>query len=88
MCDVSRREFLTGGAALVAAAAEASSAAPEVGKVDPVAGDIYFHEGDLSGHGLTDIFVGNGYAGQNQILPYTLLNTGSGQFTQTRLGSE
>ena len=51
MCDGSRREFLTGGAALVAAAAEASSAAPEVGKVDPVAGDIYFHEGDLSGRG-------------------------------------
>src|SRR3989442_15045922 len=51
MCDVSRREFLTGGAALVAAAAEASSAAPEVGKVYPVAGDVYFHEGDLAGKG-------------------------------------
>ena len=39
--------------------------------------------GDISGRGLIDIFVGNGYwlAG---IAPYFLLNTGSGQFTQTR----
>jgi hypothetical protein len=38
--------------------------------------------GDISGRGLIDIFVGNGYQGLNKIRPYTLLNTGSGQFTQ------
>jgi hypothetical protein len=36
--------------------------------------------GDISGRGIIDIFVGNG----SGILPYTLLNTGGGQFTQTR----
>jgi hypothetical protein len=35
--------------------------------------------GDISGRGLMDIFVGNG----SGVRPYTLLNTGSGQFTQT-----
>src|SRR5262249_21860182 len=37
--------------------------------------------GDISGRGLIDIFVGNGFG---PIAPYFLLNTGSGQFTQTR----
>lgn len=37
--------------------------------------------GDISGRGLIDIFVGNG---DGPISPYFLLNTGSGQFTQTR----
>jgi len=40
--------------------------------------------GDLSGRGLMDVIVGNGYAGQNHILSYALLNNGSGQFTMTR----
>lgn len=40
--------------------------------------------GDLSGRGLTDLIVGNGYAVQNRILSYTLLNSGSGQFSMTR----
>jgi hypothetical protein len=43
--------------------------------------------GDFSGRGTLDIFVSNGYAntrGGNPILPYTLLNSGSGQFTLTR----
>jgi hypothetical protein len=35
--------------------------------------------GDISGRGVVDLFVGNLRA----IRPYTLLNTGSGQFTQT-----
>ena len=39
--------------------------------------------GDLSARGLVDIFVGNGNQGLIRILSYTLLNTGSGQFTQT-----
>jgi hypothetical protein len=39
--------------------------------------------GDISGRGLTDIFVGNGYAQSGQPGPYTLLNTGRGQFTRT-----
>jgi hypothetical protein len=37
--------------------------------------------GDVSGRGVIDIFVGNGYG---RISPYFLLNTGSGQFTPTR----
>jgi hypothetical protein len=42
--------------------------------------------GDISGRGIIDIFVSNGYAkpDRNPVLPYTLLNTGSGQFTLTR----
>ena len=39
--------------------------------------------GDISGRGALDIFVANGGAGQAHIGAYTLLNTGSGQFTQT-----
>jgi hypothetical protein len=40
--------------------------------------------GDINGDGSLDIFVGNGYGGQNNILSYTLLNSGSGQFTLSR----
>ena len=42
--------------------------------------------GDISGRGIFDIFVSNGFArlDGNPILPYTLLNSGSGQFTLTR----
>lgn len=39
--------------------------------------------GDISGRGVIDIFVGNGYF-SSRVAPYFLLNTGSGQFSQTR----
>ena len=55
MCDVSRRGFLASGAAVLSWAAEAEIMAgptpapqPEVGKVDQVSPDIYFHEGQVS----------------------------------------
>ena len=55
MHKVSRREVLLGGAALVGAAASGVRGAtnvdplvPEVGKVDLVATDVYFHEGNLA----------------------------------------
>lgn len=57
MCEVTRREFMVGGAAFLSAAAEASllsiptGAKAEIGQVDPVAPDVYFHEGDLTGKG-------------------------------------
>ncbi len=38
--------------------------------------------GDISGRGIIDIFVGNSNVGLNRIPSYTLLNTGSGLFTQ------
>lgn len=37
--------------------------------------------GDIDGDGDIDIFVGNGYAGQNGYLSYTLINNGAGAFT-------
>ena len=40
--------------------------------------------GDLSGRGLIDIIVGNGYPGENGILPYALLNSGGGSFVLNR----
>ncbi len=66
MCDFSRREFLAGGAAFLSAAAEAELLAgptpagrSEVGKVDPVAPDVYFHEGQLSD--TADAVCNNGW---------------------------
>jgi hypothetical protein len=50
MC-VSRREFLSAGVALAAASAKAPSARAEIGRVETVAGEVYFHEGDLAGKG-------------------------------------
>jgi len=38
--------------------------------------------GDIGGRGFIDIFVGNGFGGKNNILSYTLLNSGTGQFTR------
>lgn len=40
--------------------------------------------GDISGRGIIDIFVGNVKPALNAIRSYTLLNNGSGLFTQTR----
>lgn len=57
MCQVTRRELLAGSAALLGLAAELEAspalarATMEVGKVDQVAPDVYFHEGDLMGKG-------------------------------------
>jgi glyoxylase-like metal-dependent hydrolase (beta-lactamase superfamily II) len=52
MCDVNRRSFLAGGTAFLSIAAEARRLAgearaetSEVGKVDLVAPDVYFHRG-------------------------------------------
>jgi len=51
MCDVTRREMLLGGAALVGLtmkdAKALGAAKPEVGKVDQLAPEVYFHEGNL-----------------------------------------
>jgi glyoxylase-like metal-dependent hydrolase (beta-lactamase superfamily II) len=55
MCNVSRRDFLAGGTALLSLAAEMELLAgpipagmAEVGKADLIAPDIYFHEGQMS----------------------------------------
>jgi cyclase len=66
MCDVSRRGFLAGGAAFLGLAAEAEllagpkpGTAPEVGKTDLVAPDVYFHEGLVSN--TADAVCNNGW---------------------------
>jgi cyclase len=66
MCDVSRRGFLASGAAFLSLAAEAELLAgpapaltPEVGKVDLVAPDVYFHEGQVSD--TADAVCNNGW---------------------------
>lgn len=55
MCDVSRREFLAGGTALLTVAAEANllggpvaEGMAEAAAADMVAPDIYFHEGNVA----------------------------------------
>lgn len=55
MCDPTRRQMLIGGAALLGLSMKEAkamvSARPEVGKVDSVAPEVYFHEGNiLRGH--------------------------------------
>jgi hypothetical protein len=40
--------------------------------------------GDIDGDGDVDLFVGNGYAGQNHILSYLLVNDGAGHFAVDR----
>ena len=66
MCDVSRREFLAGSSAFLSLAAEAELLAgptpagtAEAGKVDLIAPDIYFHEGQLSD--TADAVCNNGW---------------------------
>jgi len=66
MCEVSRREFLTGGAAFLSLAAEMELLAGpipagmgEAGKADLVAPDIYFHEGQVADN--ADAVCNNGW---------------------------
>jgi glyoxylase-like metal-dependent hydrolase (beta-lactamase superfamily II) len=66
MCEVSRRQFLAGGAAFLSLTTEAELLAgpalamtPEVGKVDLVAPDIYFHEGQVADN--ADAVCNNGW---------------------------
>jgi len=51
MCDTTRREMLIGGAALLGLSMKEAkalvAAKPEIGKVDQLAADVYFHEGNL-----------------------------------------
>jgi cyclase len=51
MCRVTRREVLQGGAGLLGLGAAKARPRREVGKVDAVGADIYFHEGNIQvGH--------------------------------------
>jgi cyclase len=66
MCDVSRREFLSGGVALLSLAAEKELLAVpdargriETGRADPIADDVYFHEGSRSDN--ADAVCNNGW---------------------------
>jgi cyclase len=66
MCEVSRREFLTGGTAFLSLAAEMELLAgpipagmAEAGKADLIAPDIYFHEGQLAD--TADAVCNNGW---------------------------
>ncbi len=66
MCNIGRRGFLTSGAALLSFAAEADllagpapAWAPVAGKIDPIAPDVYFHEGQLSDN--ADTVCNNGW---------------------------
>ncbi len=55
MCEISRRDLLTTGAAIlgIAGIENESVAAPraDINKVDPLSTDVYFHEGELAGNG-------------------------------------
>ena len=66
MCDVSRREFLAGGAALLTLAAEVEllggpvpAGVAEAGTADLIAPDIYFHEGNVADN--ADAVCNNGW---------------------------
>lgn len=51
MCKVTRRDFLAGSAAVLAALGEREAESAQIGETDTVAGGVYFHEGDLAGKG-------------------------------------
>ena len=51
MCTVTRRGFLQGTAALLGVAESTPASPPEIGKVEMVSKDVYFHEGDLLAKG-------------------------------------
>ena len=66
MCDVSRRQFLTGGTAFLSLAAEVELLAgpipagmAQAAKADLVAPDVYFHEGQVSD--TADAVCNNGW---------------------------
>ena len=66
MCEVSRRQFLAGGTAFLSLAAEAEllggpipGGTAEATKVDPVAPDVYFHQGIVSD--TADAVCNNGW---------------------------
>jgi len=64
MCRITRRELLAGGAAVLNLASElpasqSSAGGAEAGKVDLLAPDIYFHEGQLSAQ--ADAVCNNGW---------------------------
>jgi cyclase len=84
MCDTGRREILIGGAALLGlsmkeAKSIVAATGPEVGKVDQLAAELYFHEGDLAkGHCNNGWIIFEDYvlvidanfpSGANEILP-------------------
>src|SRR5689334_22642430 len=84
MCQISRRDLLTSGAAVLglAGAEEHSHASPaiDINKVDPLSTDVYFHEGDLAGHGHCNngwiifedyvlVIDANFPSGANEIIP-------------------
>ena len=84
MCDIKRRELLIGGAALLGLSMKEAKALVaalklEVGKVDPLAPEVYFHEGNLvRGHCNNGWVIFEDYvlvidanfpSGANEILP-------------------
>jgi cyclase len=84
MCEITRREMLIGGAALLGlsmkeAKALVATSRLEVGKVDPLAPEVYFHEGNLvRGHCNNGWVIFEDYvlvidanfpSGANEILP-------------------
>lgn len=56
MCDVSRRGFLLGSAGVLSVAAQAK---PRQSKAEPVAADVYFHQGSLADN--ADAVCNNGW---------------------------
>ena len=51
MCDVTRRSILMGAAVSAALDSALAQNASGVNQVDTVAGGVYFHQGDIEGHG-------------------------------------
>src|SRR5207247_7838608 len=51
MCTVTRRGFLQGTAAFLGVAESVPGSPPEIGKVEMLSKDVYFHEGDLLAKG-------------------------------------
>jgi cyclase len=84
MCEITRRDLLTSGAAVfgLSALEEEAIASPtlDINKVDPLSTDVYFHEGDLAGKGHCNngwiifedyvlVIDANFPSGANEIIP-------------------